>query len=195
MTRARVDEDDSDFWVFAYGSLMWNPGFAYLESHRARLAGYHRAFCVYSHHYRGTPDQPGLVLGLMPGGACDGLAFRVAAANAPTVRAYLDERELVTYAYRPLVAPVGIHGDAEGGTVMAHTYVADPSHPQYAGPLDPERAAEIIMRAKGCAGLNRDYLINTVRRLEQEGFANPDLHALLERVWQRTGALEAGGGI
>lgn len=184
-------EGDGDFWVFAYGSLMWNPGFHYLESHRARLDGFHRAFCVYSHHYRGTPDQPGLVLGLMPGGDCHGLAFRVAAANAPTVRAYLDERELVTYAYRPLVAPVEI----EAGTVMANTYVADPDHPQYAGPLDPETAADIIMRAKGCAGLNRDYLINTVRRLEEEGFASADLHALLERVWRRTGVIEAGGGI
>ena len=182
---------DGDIWVFAYGSLMWNPGFPYIESHRALLPGYHRAFCIYSHHYRGTPEQPGLVLGLMPGGSCQGLAFRVAGDDAPAVRAYLDERELVSYAYRPLVTAV----EVSSGTVSAHTYVAEPSHAQYAGRQDLDKAAAIIMRAQGCAGLNRDYLINTVRRLEQEGFSDPELHALLERVWRLTGVIEAGGGI
>jgi cation transport protein ChaC len=188
MTNAAVG---GDLWVFAYGSLMWNPGFSYLESQRARLRGFHRGFCVYSHHYRGTPEDPGLVLGLMPGGDCQGLAFRVAGDNAPAVHAYLDERELVTYAYRKTMTPVEI----DGGAVDALTYVADPSHPQYAGLLDADEAARIIMRAEGCAGLNRDYLINTVQRLEQEGFTDAELHALLERIWRLTGAIEAGGGI
>ena len=183
--------DGVDCWVFAYGSLMWNPGFPYRDRRPARLVGYHRAFCVYSLHYRGTTEQPGLVLGLMPGGDCRGLAYRVAADDVVAVRAYLDERELVTYAYRPLTTPVQI----DGGEVLAHTYVADPGHPQYAGALDLDRAAQIIMRAEGCAGLNRDYLINTVRRLEEDGYVDAELHALLERVWRLTGALEAGGGI
>ena len=70
--------EPAETWIFGYGSLMWSPGFAYVEARRARLAGFHRAFCVYSIHYRGTERQPGLVLGLDRGGACDGIAFRVA---------------------------------------------------------------------------------------------------------------------
>jgi cation transport protein ChaC len=153
-------------WVFAYGSLMWQPGFAYRRVAPALLRGYHRAFCIYSHHYRGTPDRPGLVLGLARGGACRGLAFEVAEAEAAAVRGYLDERELVNYAYIARMLPVAI----EGGRVMAYTFVADAQHGQYAGALPVDEAAAIIMAAQGCAGLNRDYLINTIRQLECQGF-------------------------
>jgi cation transport protein ChaC len=177
--------------VFAYGSLMWDPGFAYLDSRPALLRGYHRAFCVYSHHYRGTPERPGLVLGLARGGSCRGIAFRIAAAEAVAVKAYLDERELVSYAYR--ARDLGV--DVDGGRVRAYGYVADPAHPQFAGDLDVGRAADIIMQAAGVAGLNRDYLINTVRRLEREGFTDRKLHVLYQRVRALTGVIEAGGGI
>lgn len=180
-----------DFWVFGYGSLMWQPGFAHTEAVPALLHGYHRSFCVYSHHYRGTPEQPGLVLGLAPGGSCRGLAFRVPVAGEAAVRDYLTERELVSYAYVPMVLPVEI----PGGAVEAYTFVADPDHRQYAGDLGIERCAEIIMEARGIAGLNRDYLINTVRRLEKEGYADVRLHPLLERIEHLTGIIEAGGGI
>ena len=184
-------EESGDGWVFGYGSLMWRPGFAFREVLPAILSGYHRSFCVYSHHYRGTPDEPGLVLGLAPGGSCHGLAFRVAAADRLAVKAYLDERELVTYAYVPADLPVRTpHGD-----VLAYTFVADPAHPQFAGELDLEEAAQIIIRARGRAGLNRDYLIETVRRLEKEGFPDDRLRALLRRVEHLTGILEAGSGI
>lgn len=182
---------DEDFWVFGYGSLMWRPGFAYRGVRRAVLGGYHRSFCVYSHHYRGTPAAPGLVLGLDPGGSCEGLAFRVAADEAADVKAYLDERELVSYAYRPLTLPV----TTAEGEVMAYTFVADPGHRLYAGKLGLEEAAQTIMRAQGVAGLNREYLINTVRSLERHGFVEPELHALLKRVEHLTGIIEAGGGI
>jgi cation transport protein ChaC len=183
--------DDEDGWVFGYGSLMWRPGFRYKEALQAVLQGYHRSFCVYSHHYRGTPEEPGLVLGLAPGGSCQGLAFRVAAADTAVVEAYLDERELVSYAYRATYLPV----TTAHGEVSAYTFVADPNHPQYAGELGIERAAQIIIRARGRAGLNRDYLIETLRRMEAEGFADEHLHALLRRVEHLTGILEAGGGI
>ncbi|TVR95751.1 MAG: gamma-glutamylcyclotransferase [Rhodospirillales bacterium] len=179
------------FRVFAYGSLMWRPGFPYVESTPALLRGYHRAFCVYSHHYRGTPERPGLVLGLAPGGACRGLAFRVADDRVEQVKAYLHERELVSYAYVPRQVPVAL----PEGAANAYTFVADPGHPQYAGDLGPERSAEIIMKAAGAAGLNREYLIRTVQQLERAGHPDPALHALLERVWRLTGEIEAGGGI
>jgi glutathione-specific gamma-glutamylcyclotransferase len=183
--------EDDDGWVFGYGSLMWRPGFRYQEALPAVLRGYHRSFCVYSHYYRGTPQEPGLVLGLAPGGSCQGLAFRVTPADFASVRAYLDERELVSYAYRATYLPVKI----PIGEVSAYTFVADSNHPQYAGELSIERAAQIIIRARGRAGLNRDYLIETVRRMEAEGFAEERLHELLRRIEYLTGLLEAGGGI
>lgn len=180
------------FWVFGYGSLMWNPGFVYEESQVAVLDGYHRAFCIYSRHYRGTPERPGLVLGLNAGGACRGVAFRVADDRVAEVRSYLRERELCGYAYREADLPVALEG---GRTVTAYTFVADPEHTAYAGDLGLGPSAEMIMGAVGCGGLNRDYLINTVRELERHGFVEPALHTLLEEVSRRTGEIEAGGGI
>ena len=188
-------QQNGDFWVFGYGSLMWQPGFAFDEARPALLRGYHRAFCIFSHHYRGTAAEPGLVLGLAPGGSCRGLAFRVDGGEADRVRAYLDERELIGYAYLARTLPVAVDGAVDGAPVPAYTFVADTAHPQYAGNLGIEAAAEIIMRAEGVAGLNRDYLINTVRRLEREGITDAHLHALLRRIEYLTGIIEAGGGI
>ncbi len=183
--------DQDDFWVFAYGSLMWRPGFSFLDKRPALLAGYHRAFCVYSTYYRGTPEAPGLVLGLDQGGTCRGIAYRVDPASEETVRAYLDERELVSYAYLPRTVTVSLE-DVE---IDAYTFVADPGHPQYAGDLGLEQSARIICEACGNAGLNRDYLINTLRELEAHGYRDEPLHTLLKRVEHLTGLLEAGGGI
>jgi cation transport protein ChaC len=189
--RVAVMEGSGDFWVFGYGSLMWRPGFPHDGALPALLRGYHRSFCVYSHHYRGTPEQPGLVLGLAPGGTCRGVAFRVPRGQEASVRDYLDERELVSYAYIPRLLPVEI----PEGEVEAYTFVADPKHRQFAGDLGVERSAEMIMEAKGIAGLNRDYLINTVRHLERHGFGDDGLRPLLKRVEHLTGVIEAGGGI
>jgi len=186
-----MGDRNADFWVFGYGSLMWRPGFTYLDSVGALLRGYHRAFCIYCQHYRGTPEQPGLVLGLDRGGACRGIAFRVAGTEAASVKAYLDERELVSDAYRPRMVPVA----TPERRIIAYTFVADPAHPHYAGKLGIERSAQVILEAQGRSGLNRDYLINTLRRLEAEGYRDPTLHTLLKRVEHLTGMIEAGGGI
>lgn len=179
-------------WVFGYGSLMWRPGFDYVEARPALLRGWHRAFCVYSRHYRGTPDRPGLVLGLDRGGACRGLAFLVVPERATEVVDYLNERELVNYAYTARTLPVEL---ADGRRVPAYSFVADRRHRLYAGDLGVQRSAEIIMDAEGRAGLNRDYLINTVRQLEAHGFADKRLHALLQLVERLTGEIERGSGI
>jgi cation transport protein ChaC len=181
-----------DLWVFGYGSLMWRPGFPHRQVGQAILQGYHRSFCVLSHIWRGTKEKPGLVLGLTPGGACRGLAFQVAAKDRDAVLDYLHERELGTYAYRPVTLPVDL---LEFGAVPAYCFVADTSHPQYAGDLDLAAAAEIIMEAEGKGGLNRDYLINTVRELDRHGYAEPELRDLLQEVARRTGLIEQGGGI
>jgi cation transport protein ChaC len=182
----------SDLWVFGYGSLMWRPGFEADETLRAELDGWHRDFCVYSRHWRGTPDKPGLVLGLDAGGTCRGQAFRVAAPRRAEVIDYLNERELVGYAYLARFLPVRLE---DGRAVEAYTFVADTGHHHYAGRLPLERAAAIIMDAEGCAGLNRDYLINTIRQLESDGFAEGALHELLVEVERQTGIIEAGAGI
>jgi glutathione-specific gamma-glutamylcyclotransferase len=186
MTKSR------DLWVFGYGSLMWRPGFDYAKAVPALLTGWHRDFCLWSLHYRGTPAQPGLVLGLDRGGSCRGLAFRVPADRAEMTIEYLNERELVGYAYHARTLSVALD---DGESVPAYTFVADRQHRHYAGALPLERAAAIIMEAEGRAGLNRDYLINTVRQLEQDGYIDRPLHALLTEVERQTGLIDRGAGI
>jgi cation transport protein ChaC len=188
----RLDPPPYDFWIFAYGSLMWDPGFPHLEVRRARLIGYHRAFCLYSERYRGTPDRPGLVLGLDRGGSCLGRAYKVAAADGPAVAAYLDNRELLGGAYDPRWVEIRFE---DGRRVRAYAYVIDRSCPQYAGRLEPGRVAEVIARAAGQRGSNVDYLVNTVRHIDELGIVESALHDVLERV-QRLIAQPArqGGG-
>lgn len=169
-------------WVFGYGSLMWQPGFEYDEVCRARLEGYRRAFCVYSLHYRGSARRPGLVLGLMRGGTCEGLAFRVAAADACAVRAYLHGRELIYGVYREAILPAELHG-GERARIEVLTYVAEPRHPSYAGTMPVARQAAMIRGARGVAGSNLAYLVATLRKLAALGIRQPEL----ERV-----ALAAG---
>jgi len=184
----------NDFWVFGYGSLMWRPGFSFEKAEPATLHGYNRSFCVYSHYYRGTPQRPGLVLGLDPHkeADCRGVAFRISPEHKDAVVAYLTERELCGYAYQAATLPVLLDCGTE---IEAYTFVADPSHALYAGDLGLDKAAEVIMQAEGKTGLNRDYLINSVRELEANGYADPHLHELLKKVEYLTGIIEAGAGI
>lgn len=169
---------DGDIWVFGYGSLMWWPGFPYLEVAPALLHGYHRAFCIYSVHHRGSREHPGLILGLDRGGSCRGRAFRVAAADAEATIAYLDDRELVTHVYRRRTIPVVI----SGGRIATVCYVADPGHEQYAGTLPLAEAASIIRGAEGISGNNPDYLRSTVEHLEELGIADGPIHELMALV-------------
>src|SRR6202049_2952604 len=128
----------ADLWVFAYGSLMVRPVFSPLERVSARLYGAHRALCVLSHVHRGTPERPGLVLGLDHGGTCRGIAYLVAARARAATLAYLRAREQVTKVYREVVRPV-ILLEGEEPRVQALCYVVDRGHPQYAGRLDLDR--------------------------------------------------------
>lgn len=167
-----------DIWVFGYGSLMWHPGFPHQETQRALVRGYHRAFCVYSHRYRGTPKKPGLVLGLDHGGECHGMIFRVAAGDVGGVMDYLWDREMVTGVYNP----VSIEAETPEGTVICRTFVADREHPQYAGRLSMEESAALIATAHGARGPNTEYLFNTVRHLDDLGIRDEALHSLMERL-------------
>ncbi|ANG97994.1 gamma-glutamylcyclotransferase [Brucella pseudogrignonensis] len=162
MTMRTSDMRKNDFWVFGYGSLMWRPGFAHVETMRARLHGYRRSLCIYSHVHRGTPDHPGLVLGLDAGGSCLGIAFRVPGDMTDEVMVYLREREMSNQVYHEKWLRLRL---ADGRDVQAVTYVADRRHIQYAGSLKAEDAAAIVVSAQGDSGANLDYVANTLEHL------------------------------
>lgn len=166
-----------DLWVFGYGSLMWRPGFEFEERMQARLIGEHRALCVYSFVHRGTPEKPGLVLGLDRGGACRGIAFRVAEKNRAATIAYLREREQVTSVYREVKRSVWLENQARQ-RVSALAYVVDRGHVQYAGRLSPADQLRHVLQGHGQSGVNRDYVLATVKAIEAEGFRDAPLHQL-----------------
>jgi len=170
-----------DLWVFGYGSLMWRPGFDFVERVPARLIGLHRALCVYSFVHRGTPERPGLVLGLDRGGMCRGIAFRVdAAARAATV-AYLRAREQVTTVYLETMRRVELEEKARR-QVRALCFIVDRRHVQYAGRLTLDACLHHVRLGHGSSGPNRDYVIETVRALEALGYRETDLHLIAERL-------------
>jgi cation transport protein ChaC len=166
-----------DLWVFGYGSLMWRPGFEFIERVPARLIGEHRALCVYSFVHRGTPEKPGLVLGLDRGGACRGVAFRVASGAEEDTIAYLREREQVTSVYREVKRSVWLENEARQ-RVSALVYVVDRGHVQYAGRLSPAEQLRHVLQGHGQSGVNRDYVLATVKAIEAEGFRDQQLHRL-----------------
>jgi cation transport protein ChaC len=168
-----------DLWVFGYGSLMWKPGFPFAERHPGLARGVHRRLCIYSHRYRGTPEKPGLVLGLVQGGCCQGVAFRVHAADVPATRAYLKDREQTSMVYHEVFRPVRL---ADGRRIDALCYVVDRSHRQYAGNLSREELLRLVRQGHGDMGPNRDYVCNTVEELRRMGFSDATLAWLAARL-------------
>jgi cation transport protein ChaC len=181
MEQHKSEEAAGDLWVFAYGSLMWRPGFDYLERRPARVIGAHRSLCVLSYRHRGTPERPGLVLGLDRGGTCRGIAYRVAESKRTATVAYLREREQVTKVYREAMRMVWLL-DEEERQVEALCFVVDRAHPQYAGRMSLEQQLHHVRQGHGKSGANRDYVISTVQELEALGFRDPELHLLAERL-------------
>ena len=177
---------EGDLWVFGYGSLMWRTGFEFLERRQARLIGGHRSLCVYSHIHRGTPEKPGLVLGLDRGGSCRGVAFRVAADKAKATLGYLQERELVTKVYKEAVRPVDL---LEGGKerVRALCFLVNRSHPQYAGTLSLEEQLHHVRQGHGRSGANPEYVTETVSHMRVLGIRDSALEWLAERLGMRAG--------
>lgn len=174
-------DPDHDLWVFGYGSLIWRPDFAYVERRPARLVGAHRALCVLSHVHRGTAERPGLVLGLDQGGACRGIAYRVAAPLRDATIQYLRGREQVTAVYRETTRTVWLDGTPQQ-RVTALCYVVDRGHPQYAGRLSREDQLRLVRQGHGQSGANRDYVLATVAALEALGCRDHDLHLLAQRL-------------
>lgn len=187
--------EPADTWIFGYGSLMWNPGFAFTEARPARLTGYHRAFCIYSIHYRGTERQPGLVLGLDRGGVCDGIAFRIAPETRLETLTYLRRRELIYGVYREALVPLDLGHAAQEArqTVWAVTYIAERAHPAYAGRLPLSRAASLIRRSAGRSGTNLDYLLSTRRHLLSLDIREPGLDRLVTLTGALAGRISANG--
>jgi glutathione-specific gamma-glutamylcyclotransferase len=177
-------DDTGDLWVFGYGSLMWRPGFEVRERVPARLKGLHRALCVYSFVHRGTPERPGLVLGLDRGGMCRGIAYRVAASARAKTVAYLRGREQVTSVYREAMRRIELEEPARR-QVTALCYVVDRGHVQYAGPLSLAERLHYVRQGHGQSGPNREYVLEAVRALEALGYRETDLHLLAERLGRR----------
>ena len=177
----KLEHADEDLWVFAYGSLMWRPGFDFLERLPARMIGVHRALCVFSFVHRGTPEQPGLVLGLDLGGNCRGIAYRVAAGKRTATIGYLRAREQVTMVYRESRRTMWLKDDPQQ-RVAGLCYLVDRRHAQYAGRLSLDRQLHYVRQGHGKSGANRDYVIETVKALEALGYRESALHELAERL-------------
>jgi cation transport protein ChaC len=178
--------ESGDKWVFGYGSLMWRPGFPFVERRRAVLHGRRRAFCIYSVHHRGTYERPGLVLGLAPGGSVRGAAYRVAADQWDEVYAYLREREQPTETYFEAWSEVRL--DGETGKVPCLVFLSDFKHSQWAGALTLDQQAALIAGAKGLSGRNIDYLSDLVGHLREDGVRDHAMEKLLKLVEAREGA-------
>ncbi len=165
-----------DLWVFGYGSLMWSPGFRYREKSIGLLRGYRRTLCILSHRYRGTPERPGLVLGLERSGSCRGVAYRVARRSARKVLALLWHREMRGRAYLPQLLRVRL---ADQRVVRALAFVADTRHSQYAGKLDRRETARLVAQGIGARGACADYLRHTLAHMRALGMRDARLEDAL----------------
>lgn len=167
-----------DVWVFGYGSLMWNPAFHHAERRTATLPGWHRRFCLWTPLGRGSPDCPGLVLGLDNGGSCRGVAYRIRAAEAWEELDIVWRREMVSDGYTPR----WVKARTADGPVRAITFTINHGAPRYAGRLSLDQAAAVIARAEGRLGSCAEYLLSTVEHLDTLGIPDRRLHALRDRV-------------
>lgn len=166
-------------WIFAYGSLIWDPEFCYAEAERALLRGYHRSFCIYSYDYRGTPDRPGLVLGLDRGGSCRGIVFRL---PPETLAEAINRLWLREMSGRPVYNMRLLRVRTRRGIQRTFAFTVLRDRPDYAGRLPLDEAARMILDATGRRGACRDYFDNTMRHLEQLGLADRALRGLAQRV-------------
>src|SRR5262245_29933698 len=166
-----------DLWIFGYGSLMWSPYFEYAERRTGLIHGYHRALCILSRRYRGTPRKPGLVMGLCSGGSCWGMAFRVLGANSKKVLDALWKREMLNRVYRPRFVPVTLRG---GRRVRALAFIAETDHQQYVGELDLDGRARLVAQGVGQRGHCVDYIRNTLEHMRELGVHDPHLARVLD---------------
>lgn len=177
MLKARPDAQ-GDVWVFAYGSLIWNPTIHTVERRRAGLRGYHRRFCLWTHLGRGTPDCPGLMLALERGGSCQGVVYRIAEAQAEHELMILWRREMVTGAYQAR----WVKTMTPEGPIAAIAFVMNAKHQRYAGRLPDAQVAAVIARAEGALGACSKYLFSTVEHLRELGIRDHGMERLAREV-------------
>jgi glutathione-specific gamma-glutamylcyclotransferase len=170
---------NNEHWVFGYGSLMWRPGFEFIEKTPALLRGYHRSLCVYSTHHRGTKLQRGLVLGLDHGGACMGIAYKIADDKYAQTYEYLREREMISYVYKEKQLGLKLQ---DGRKITALTYCIDRNQTQYARGLSTDEQLALVKNAEGISGKNPDYVLQTVEAMRSLGIHDYPLEALANRL-------------
>ena len=169
---------DSDLWVFAYGSLMWDPAIRFCEVRRATAQGYHRRFCLETKGGRGSPDAPGLMAGLDYGGLCEGLAFRIEATQVDRETEILWQREMIMYGY----APTFIVMETPQGEVEALAFVVMLDGPHYLADITVEQAAPMIAAARGFFGSNLEYLDNLAEHFQTMDIHDKDFVRLYEQA-------------
>jgi glutathione-specific gamma-glutamylcyclotransferase len=167
----RAWDSRSDLWLFAYGSLIWNPGIPFEETTKATIHGYHRRLCLWSRINRGTFDKPGLVLGLDRGGSCKGLALRLAAGRARQSLAALWKREMVFGSY----LPTWINAQTEHAGLRALTFVIDPQSAGFAPRLSDAEITRAVRQGQGRYGACTDYVMRTASVLLEHGIVDRQL--------------------
>lgn len=171
-------QGDHDLWIYAYGSLIWNPEFDFKERRLSTLRGHHRALCLWSRVNRGTPDMPGLVFGLDRGGSCRGMSFRIPASDVPATFEALWRREMATGAYHPR----WLRCETDQGPVSALAFVIDRNNPGYVTGLLEHQTVEIVRRASGRYGPCVDYVVQTHQALQAAGIEDRRLARLAQRL-------------
>ncbi len=166
-----------DVWIFAYGSLIWNPIFPVAEERVARVHGLHRSFCIWSRIGRGSPEQPGLVLGLTRGGVCRGVVLRLERHHVAEELALVWRREMVTGAYKP----TWIKARTDEGTVRAIAFVADRLRDSYAGGLSDDEVVQVVRSGSGFLGSCGEYLAQTTAGLAARGIRDEGLERIAAR--------------
>lgn len=166
--------DPGDVWVFAYGSLMWDPGFRFAEVRRARIAGHARRFILVDSGARGTPERPGLQAALDRGGDCEGLVFRITAEDREAELEILWRRERIAPAYREAMLPA----ETAQGTVAALAFLADHDVPEIAPHLTHDEQVEALASARGMLGPNLDYIVNLKTQLDALGITDDHIDRL-----------------
>lgn len=174
-------------WVFGYGSLIWNPLMPFEAQHTATLQGWHRSFCLRSISGRGSPERPGRVLSLMPGGFVQGVALQLPEAEAQDEVRMLWTREMTGGGYWPRWQAVQLE---DGRSVTAITFVANPEHPQHEHDACAQTVARLVAVAKGVFGPNIDYVLSLHRALRERGLHDPYVDAIVQNI---EAAAAAGG--
>ncbi len=168
---------NTDLWIFAYASLMWDPSIHIVEIRQAALQGFHRAFCLKIEIGRGSKERPALVAGLREGVQCQGLAFRIPAAAVDRETDIVWMREMISNGYTPAFVPV----QTAQGDLEALAFIADRSCSQWVN-LGEEAAARMVAAGTGVVGSNLEYLDNLHEHLMLLGIDDPTVKALHARA-------------